>query len=106
WITTRCFDKVTLFKPVSTPSYDKIYYVVAENAKINNIEWISYLEEMYSESVKSNKKIIRLLDDLPISFVQWVTEYNNFILLYNKYLMSEANNGKTKLYDTYKCKAI
>ena len=109
WITTRCFDKVTLFKPVSTPSYDKIYYVIAENAKVNNIEWISYLEEMYSGSVKSNKKIIRLLDDLPISFVQWVIEYNNFILLYNKYLMSEiseGNNGKTKLYDTYKCKAI
>ena len=56
--------------------------------------------------VKSNKKIVRLLDDLPTLFVQWVIEYNNFILLYNKYIMKEANNGKTKLYDTYKCKAI
>lgn len=106
WITTRCFDQVSLFKPISTPSYDKVYYVVAQNAKINNIEWISYLEENYTHAVKNNKTIVRLMDNLPESFVKWVMEYNNFILLYNKYLMNEAAKGTDELYDTYKCKAI
>lgn len=106
WITTRCFDKVTLFKPISTPSYDKIYYVVAQKAKINNIKWVSYLEETYSKSVKNSMTLIRLVDNLPLSFVSWVTDYNNFILLYNKYLMNEIDSGTTELYDTYKCKAI
>ncbi len=106
WITTQCFNKVTLFKPLSTPSYNKVYYVIAADAKVNNIEWIGYLEDSYNRAVKEGKSIERLLGKLPNPFVRWVTDYNNFILLYNKYLINETNRGVTELYDTYKCKAI
>ncbi len=106
YITTQCFDKVTLFKPLSTDTNDEVYYVVAKNGKINNIEWVSYLEESYSNSVKKDRTILRLLDNIPDSFIQWITEYNNLILLYKDYLSEVEQVGVTKLYDTYKCKAI
>lgn len=105
WITSKCFDKITLFKPISTPSNDGIYYLVAENAKTNNIEWIGYLEESYQEAKKYEMGIKRLFkSDLPSDFRKWVEEYDTFIKLYNNYL--DSQNPNYKIIDTYKCKAI
>ncbi|GAG56561.1 unnamed protein product, partial [marine sediment metagenome] len=101
YTVSKCFDRISLFKPISTVSYDKHYYLVAEKAKTNNIEWISYLNEVCS---KSDLGLIRLLENVPSEFVDWVVEYNNFMLLYNKYLVSSEGIGR--MYDTYKCKAI
>ncbi len=106
YITSQCFNKITLFKPISTNLNDDIYYIVAEESKTNNIEWVSYLEEAYVTSTKENKQIINLIDNIPTTFIDWVTEYNNLILLYKKYLQEQSNLGITDLYDTYKCKAI
>ncbi len=98
YITSQCFDKVTLFKPLSSPFViqDNVYYLIAEGAKTNNTEWIDYLS-------KVGGNVQRLLSGVPHDFETWITEYNNLMLLYNKYL-SEVNTKK--LYDTYKCKAI
>jgi hypothetical protein len=108
YITSQCFDDITLFKPISTELKDKdnIYYLVCKKAKTNNIRWVSYLEESYRESIDKNKKIEQLVDKVPLSFVKWIEEYNNLILLYKQYLIDTANTGVTQLYDTYKCKAI
>ena len=70
---------------------------MAEKAKINNVEWITYL------GANTEKDLNRLLSALPKDFEKWVTEYNNLMLFYNKYL-SEIT--KPKIYDIYKCKAI
>jgi len=97
YITSRCFNKITLFKPISTDINNDTYYIIAEESKTNNIEWISYLENSYAGNVH------KLLTNIPEHFMEWITEYNNLILLYKKYLTVIKVD---ELYDTYKCKAI
>ena len=106
YITSQAFDKITLFKPLSIDITNNVYYIVAEDAKINNIDWVSYLEESYTSSVKNDKDILRLVDQVPNSLLRWITDYNNLILLYKKYLQDLEKSGISELYDTYKCKAI
>ena len=105
YIVSQCFDKITLFKPISTSFSDKdnTYYLVAQDAKTNNIEWISYLKYSLSKSINQGKTVARLIDNIPKDFIDWITEYNNLMLLYKKYLIEL---GETKIYDTYKCKTI
>lgn len=99
YITTQCFSNVTLFKPLSEPFNIETngYYVVAQDMKVNNLNWISYLTQSYGSDISG------LLSDLPDKFLKWVEEYNNLMLLYNRELMEEK---ESKIYDTYKCKAI
>jgi hypothetical protein len=106
YITSKCFDKITLFKPLSTDLNDNIYYLVAQGSNINNMEWISYLNESYEESIKKNKQILRLLDRIPTDIEKWITEYHNLILMYEHYLYEIRSSGITELYDVYKCKAL
>ena len=110
YITSQCFNKITLFKPLSTDTNNKIYYIIAEDARRNNIEWMGYVEESYTSSTRESKSIISLIDKIPNYFVKWVTEYNNLILLYKKYLLDQIGVMEQKnidhLYDTYKCKAV
>ncbi len=106
YITTKCFNKVTLFKPLSTDLNDDIYYLVAQESKINNMEWVSYLNDCYEESIKKNKQIVRLIERVTSDIEQWISEYHNFILMYKQYLTELRNIGINELYDIYKCKAI
>ncbi len=105
YITSQCFNKITLFEPLSTDITDNIYYIVAEDAKRNNIEWVSYLEDSYTKSVKDDLNLISLIENVPSNFIKWITEYNNLILLYKKFIFEQVTNTEP-LYDTYKCKAI
>lgn len=98
YITSLCFDKITLFKPLSTDINNDEYFIVAERAKLNNTEWITYLS-----SLDDKKNLYKLLDERPKQFNDWVAEYNNLILMYKNYINKYPNY---ELYDTYKCKAI
>nr|QBK91570.1 MAG: FtsJ-like methyltransferase [Pithovirus LCPAC302] len=96
YITSECFSKVTLFKPVSTPMFSNLYlnsyYIIAEGANKNNIEWISYLG-----------KYVDRLDEMKIevdnNFVNWIQDY---LVLMADYVNFISENE----IDTYKCKAI
>ena len=100
YITSLCFDKITLFKPLSTDINDGTYFVVAEGAKLNNTEWITYLTGLTNTNTNN---IYSLLSGRPKTFDDWVTEYNNLILMYKEHINEYPN---VELYDTYKCKAI
>ena len=110
YITAQCFNKITLFKPLSDDINNNIYYIIAEDARRNNIEWMGYLEDSYTESIRESKNIISLIEPVPDSFIKWITEYNNLMLLYKKYLINQISvmgqKGVDHLYDTYRCKAI
>lgn len=80
WITAQCFDRITLIKPLSAINDT---YLVAEGAKVNNSDWLSYLLSSNDQKFKT----------LPSDFIQWI---DNFILF--KYPPLNI--------DTYKCKAI
>jgi len=96
YITSKCFEKITLFKPISTSAYDDVYYIIAQNANKNNLEIISYLE-----SKINNEKFF---DELPQSFVRWLEDFHILMISYYKFLVQEQD--KDKLYDVYKCKAM
>jgi len=116
YITSLCFDKITLIKPLSSSLSsnisDDIYYIVCQDAKINNIDWVSYLTSSYSKLDHDNNnntnsaEIVQLLTGVPVEFVEWVQGYKDLMLSYRNYLTQIKNIGITELYDTYKCKAI
>lgn len=96
YITSKCFEKITLFKPISTSAYDDIYYVIAQNANKNNLEIISYLES------RINTK--KFFNELPASFVRWLNDFS--ILMHSYYKFLDQKRESNKLYDVYKCKAM
>ena len=82
YITNQCFDKITLFQPVSaTPNTN---YIIAQGAKENNIEWLNILSQPTDMKVK-----------VPDEFVDWVKQFQ-YIPHITKY--DDIN--------IYKCKAI
>jgi hypothetical protein len=91
YITSKCFEKITLFKPISTSAYDGVYYVIAQNANKNNLEQISYLAN-YERTEVSN------------DFMNWLHQYYFLINSYNQILIDHKEDYE--LYDTYKCKAM
>lgn len=107
WVTSKCFREIALFKPISTPSYDQVYYLVGKNANINNIEWIGFLDQTYTKSVKQSKTIEKLFSQaLPTSLVQWLEGFQSIESQYLNYLKEKSERDVKYLYDTYKCKAI
>jgi hypothetical protein len=101
FITSQCFNTITLFKPLSTDINDNIYYIVCEDARRNNIEWISYLEDSYQKVSKDNAKIKSLVG-VPSNFLKWIKTYLHLIGEYK----NRIRNIPRPIYDTYKCKAI
>ena len=104
YITSQCFEKITLFKPLSTP-LNNTYFIVGENLNVNNIQWVSYLENSYRKMVRTPNACYRLVEDSK-EFDKWFREYNNLMLLYKKFLINTGNQGVTTLFDTYKFKGI
>ena len=92
YLASLCFDKVTLFVPVS----DNNIYLVAEGRKINNTNMIILID-----------KLIRgITDKAPAptpEFINWVNQYSTILSQYNQLVREYSDN---KLLDTYKCKAI
>jgi len=91
YITSKCFEKITLFKPISTSAYDGVYYVIAQNANKNNLSEISHLAN-YERT------------EVPDDFMNWLHQYYFLINSYNQFLIDHKDDYE--LYDTYKCKAI
>lgn len=82
YITSQCFDKISLFKPISAPSFAN-NYLICQGLKPNNLDWITYL---YNNSTNIHIEV-------PPDFTQWVRGFNNISY-------DDVN------IDTYKCKAI
>ena len=93
YITSKCFEKITLFKPISTSAYDGVYYVIAQNANKNNLEQISHLLSINVEKT-----------EVPDDFMNWLHQYYFLINSYNQFLIDHKDDYE--LYDTYKCKAM
>lgn len=91
YLTSKCFEKITLFKPISTSAYDGIYYVIAQNANKNNLDQIANLLN-YQKIETSN------------DFINWLHQYYFLINSYNQFLIDHKEDYE--LYDTYKCKAM
>lgn len=100
YITSKCFEKITLFKPISISAYDNTFYIIAQNANKNNLEIISYLEHNLQSRVDNEK----FFNELPRSFVRWLEDF--YILMNSYYKFLNQNQENDKLYDVYKCKAM
>lgn len=94
YITSLCFKKITLFKPISTNLNDNIHYIVAEESYGNNIKWSSYLSNEFELCI-------------PDSFINWVYNYQILFLKHKEYIYNIINNTQknTSLYNKYKCLA-
>lgn len=108
-ITSKCYKKITLFKPISEDLNNNVHYLIAENANRNNINWSNILENAYSESRKQNKHIVSILVDNineKSQMTAWINQYFNKIQLHKEKINHYAREGIKELYDTYKCKAV
>ena len=89
YLTSRCFEKIGLIKPISTPFYlpkeSNTHYLVGINSKVNNLDIISFLSQI--------NQTVSVFPELP-------SDYLDFIKSYVDSLNYEGN------IDIYKCKAI
>ena len=93
YICSLCFEKVSMFKPISDNFDKNTSYFICQNYHNNNqcLDWHNNLN-----SEKINEDII------PVDFIIFL---NNYIDSYNQ-LINNISNEKFEIYNIYKCKSI
>lgn len=95
YITANCFEKFSLFKPISESLNEPYSYVIAENYKGNSMDWISLFKlPSLRFNVEHNLNI-------PEDFIKYLNDY--YLSLEN---LKEDLIRNPVRYDPYKCKAI
>lgn len=93
YITAMCFEKFTIFQPISENLNLPFYYVIAQNFKGSSSDWLDLIRADSSVS-EANLKIEE-------KFLNYISDFYDSL---NK-LKIELSLNPTE-YDIYKCKAV
>lgn len=77
YLLSCCFDKVMLFKPVTSRPANAEKYFVGRGAKRYIQQYIAVLEKAASKFTDTTYSEILFTEELPEDFLKWITEQNN-----------------------------
>jgi cap1 methyltransferase len=78
YIVSNCFDKISIFKPISSRPANSERYLICEGKRSNTQDYEAILVEA-SQRYSENLNIINLIDDqnIPEEFLNWLFEQNS-----------------------------
>ena len=106
YITSKCFKKISLFKPLATDLRDDITFIIAQDLNSNNLDTYLFLEDSYNKIKNDTSNHISLISEVPTSFISWLNGYLAQIDNYRLEVIELNNTGVSALYNTFKCKAV
>lgn len=76
YILACCFQRLNIFKPMSSRPANAEKYIVAQGFKLGLDDFISVCDKVY-RSFTDNKKVSQIFPSLPKEFEEWLIKINN-----------------------------